>query len=359
MADQKKKKDDTGEDSGDDHQQMSFGDHIDDLRGCMIRAIIGVVIICIGTLWYGKDILAWMLVPGQRALRAEGLEPTLNLISVVEGFGVYMKVSIITALVLCFPWIVWQIWKFVSAGLYAHEKRIAYVIAPFSTCMVAIGVWFSYYVMVPVVLSFLIAFSVSFPMAGGQESGMMDGLNKYVADSAAVDSPEDSGKKTQDLLVKDSGLRLEAVVNDPKIDSSDNGRIFYNISQERSKVALGGKLIEFVPVVERSVGFRLGLSEYVSNILLVTIGIVIGFQLPVVMLILGWVGILDGKWLGGYRKYAFLVCMVVGAVLTPSDPISMLVLGLPLYALFELGLLLIRVVPNREAVPEEGPAEEG
>jgi sec-independent protein translocase protein TatC len=63
------------------------------------------------------------------------------------------------------------------------------------------------------------------------------------------------------------------------------------------------------------------------------------------VLLLGWAGVIEPKGLGKYRKHALMACAVAGAILTPADPISMLVLAVPLYFLYELGLILCLVLP--------------
>jgi sec-independent protein translocase protein TatC len=65
---------------------------------------------------------------------------------------------------------------------------------------------------------------------------------------------------------------------------------------------------------------------------------------------LGWVGILDPKAMTKYRKHAIGACTVVGAILTPADPVSMMLLAIPLYGLYELGLFILRVLPAEKVI---------
>ena len=60
---------------------------------------------------------------------------------------------------------------------------------------------------------------------------------------------------------------------------------------------------------------------------------------------IGWVGIIEPTNLLKYRRHVVMVCLVLGAVLTPADPLSMLLLAVPLYVLFEFGVVLHRVLP--------------
>ena len=69
--------------------------------------------------------------------------------------------------------------------------------------------------------------------------------------------------------------------------------------------------------------------------------------------IVGWTGMVDPKWIATYRRYALLVCLVASAILTPSDLFSMTVLAMPLYLLFEFGLLLMKLVYKRPAFPAD------
>ena len=75
--------------------------------------------------------------------------------------------------------------------------------------------------------------------------------------------------------------------------------------------------------------------------------------MPVFMLVLGWTGLIDPARIAKFRKYALFVCAVAGAMLTPADPVSMFILWLPLYTLFEFGLLLMRIVDPYKHPPED------
>ena len=76
------------------------------------------------------------------------------------------------------------------------------------------------------------------------------------------------------------------------------------------------------------------------------------FQMPVVMVLLAKLGIVSYATISKNRKYIFLVLLIVSAVLTPADPISMIILAIPLYALFEISLLIIRFMKIDSTVDE-------
>ena len=76
----------------------------------------------------------------------------------VEGFMVYIKTCLLFGLLITSPWVIWQIWAFVSAGLYHKEKKYVHVVSPISTVLFVTGALFFMLVVAPMVMSFLIGF---------------------------------------------------------------------------------------------------------------------------------------------------------------------------------------------------------
>jgi sec-independent protein translocase protein TatC len=87
------------------------------------------------------------------------------------------------------------------------------------------------------------------------------------------------------------------------------------------------------------------LSSYLGFVILLMFAIAVAFQLPMVMLLLGWIGVVTPDWLRNNRRYAILILALISALITPQDVISMLMMLVPLYLLFELGIQLIVWVP--------------
>lgn len=83
------------------------------------------------------------------------------------------------------------------------------------------------------------------------------------------------------------------------------------------------------------------LTSYIGFATQLLIAFGLAFEMPVVILILGRLGIVTADQLRGKRRHAFLAILVIGAILTPPDVISQLIMSLPLYALFEVSLFLI------------------
>jgi len=91
-------------------------------------------------------------------MRYESLRPRTD--GVDEAFMIYLKVSLATGFVLASPWIFYQLWLFVAAGLYPHERHYVYRYFPLSIFLFLAGAAFCFYFVIPVVLKFLFGFNV-------------------------------------------------------------------------------------------------------------------------------------------------------------------------------------------------------
>jgi len=102
--------------------------------------------------------------------------PTATLVALAptEGFMVYIKTSMLFGILLTSPWLIWQIWAFVSAGLYKREKRYVHTVAPVSAILFTTGGLFFMLVVAPLVMRFLIRFDA---LIGTQSFW---GIQKYV-----------------------------------------------------------------------------------------------------------------------------------------------------------------------------------
>ena len=163
----------------------------------------------------------------------------------------YLKVAILTGLVLAGPYIFYQLWLFVAAGLYPHERQYIYVYLPFSLGLFIGGALFCFYLVFPFVLDFLLSY---------------------------------------------------------------NARL--------------------------GIQPQIRLSEWVSFAMTLPLMFGISFQLPMVMLFLERISIFDARAYREKRRLSILVIAIVAMILTPSDPASMMLMMVPLVALYELGIIL-------------------
>lgn len=92
------------------------------------------------------------------------------------------------------------------------------------------------------------------------------------------------------------------------------------------------------------------LSDFISTLtmLLLINGVV--FELPVVIYVMAALGLVSAQWLARFRRYAIVIIVIVAAIITPTgDPINLLMLAIPMYLLFELGIVLARLAPKRKS----------
>jgi sec-independent protein translocase protein TatC len=88
-------------------------------------------------------------------------------------------------------------------------------------------------------------------------------------------------------------------------------------------------------------------SEYLGFIMTLIFAFGVCFQLPVVLTLLARIGLVNTQQLGKGRRYAIVIILAMAALLTPPDPISQIGLSLPMYALYELSILSVRLVERR------------
>ena len=245
--------------------EMSFWDHIEALRGTLFHSVLGVGLASVVFLAFPKPLFQAVFWPTRADFplyRLPGLEFSMDLINIdlSAQFFFYLKVAMLCGLVVAFPYVVWEIWKFIAPALYENEKKAVRKAFGLSSLLFYLGVAVGYFVVLPVCLMFFVNFSVS-----------------------------------------------DAVVN------------------------------------------TISLSSYMSLFTSMVFLIGILFEFPTVILVLSSLGVVTRDNLKQWRKYAFVIVLVLAALITPSDPFSMFVLAIPLYGLFEFSILLCR----RKAPAEE------
>jgi sec-independent protein translocase protein TatC len=317
-----------------DSLTMSLGDHLEDLRRRILLGLIGPVIGAIFMLFVGKQVLAILTQPVLYALASAGLEPTLYAPRVQAAFAVYIKVAIVGGLIIGIPWLLYHLWQFIAPGLYWRERRLVVYLIPFSTLLAAGGLLFMYYVMLPVTLWFLIQFTISLPSPSLQGSV----VQQQVGGNETITVPEGH--------VDPPPIQLPMRLMDP-IDPA-SGSAWINVAEGSLKWVVGDKVMAVTGAKQDNMTSPwFMLDDYVGFVLVLAAAFAITFQLPLVMLMLAWVGLVEYAFLKRVRAYAFLTCFVLAAVLTPPDVFSQILLGLPMYLLYEFGLVLMRIVERR------------
>lgn len=250
MSEEKKLiNDETGE------VEMTFLDHLEELRWRIIYSLIGIVA---GTIvsWIFIDffIEQILLLPAKQAgLKLQNLKPFGQLF-------IYFQVAIIIGLILSFPNVVYQLWKFIAPALKQKEKKYIKWIVIFTTFCFLSGVVFAYFVMLPLTLKFAAQFGS--------------------------------------------------------------------------------------PTIENN----FSIDEYFSIILSVILGAGLVFELPMLSFFLSSIGLLTPKLMRKYRRHSIVAIMIFAAILTPgTDPVSQLLLAIPLVILYEISILVSKIFQRKSA----------
>ncbi len=335
---------------------MPLGEHLEELRVRILLAGAGIVLAAVVTLYYGFDLIAWLAQPLLQAQDLMGFPTQTLVLEPTAGFtSVYLPVALIAAVLLASPWVIYQGWKFVSAGLYQHERKAVYILTPFSTVMTALAVSFTYYILLPISLLFFLQFATHFPRVE------LSNPNPIMQLLLRAYSPDDlPGGRLADVPTAVDALaaglelpRYPVLQTDPV--GGAEGAHWINAQEGKLKAIVHGKVRIVALQTDQMLSPMPQLGQYVKFAAMMMMGVTIAFQLPVVMLVAGWSDLFDPRAVASLRKYAIFVSFAAGAILTPTDAFSMFVLAVPLYLLFEVGLVLMKWAKPKEIVEPLSP----
>lgn len=141
-----------------DNEQGSetFLSHLVELRDRLLRAIIALLVAFLCLVPWSKEIYGWLAQPMLAQLPA-GVAMIAT--EVTSPFFIPIKVTLLTAVVLALPVILYQVWAFVAPGLYAHEKRLVAPLVISSSILFMLGMAFAYFIVFPVVFGVMKAFT--------------------------------------------------------------------------------------------------------------------------------------------------------------------------------------------------------
>lgn len=263
---------------------LTFGGHLDVLRKMLFRIISVVVLLGCIVFCFKKQTFALLLAPHNSDFCTfEFIEHLINslgfdfefadynipLISteLSAQFMTHITVSCILAALFASPYILFELFRFISPALYESEKKYSYLVAGIIYFLFVLGLLMSYFIIFPISFQFLATYQVD-----------------------------------------------EEIVNTITLDS------------------------------------------YISTFTTLTFMMGIVFQLPVFAFILGRMGFIDADMLRGYRSYAFVIIMIIAAIITPPDLFTLIMVTIPIYGLYELSILVLR--RWAPAVAEEEDKEE-
>jgi sec-independent protein translocase protein TatC len=233
--------------------------HLSELRDRLLRSILAVLLIFCALFTFANDIYSFVSEP-LRELLPEGA--TMIATEVASPFLTPFKLTMVAALFIAMPYVLFQLWNFVAPGMYRHEKRLAIPLMASSVMLFYAGAAFAYYVVFPLVFGF-------FTSVGPGDVAIMTDINRYL-----------------DFVLK----------------------LF----------------------------FAFGLA----------------FEIPIAAVIMIRVGITTADELAKKRPYIVVGCFILGMLLTPPDIISQALLAIPMWILFEVGVIFGRIItPQVESSP--------
>src|SRR5713101_4849508 len=150
------------ESAHDEMPTMGFLDHLEELRKRIIYSIVAIVVGFFACWGYAENSYEVMQRPIMEALHSNGLSAKLVYLNPTEPFNLYLKVGLMAGLFVASPFVLYQVWLFISPGLYRNEKRY---VMPFMFSTVALflaGGYFGYKLVLPQALVFLIGYGKEF-----------------------------------------------------------------------------------------------------------------------------------------------------------------------------------------------------
>src|SRR3954454_21897175 len=141
---------------------MSFLEHLEELRTRIFHSLAALAVgmgIC---WWFHQTLFAYMQKPIMDVLRQNGLPQKLVYLTPAEPFNLYLKVSALAGLFLTSPYVLYQVWLFISPGLYRKEKKYAIPFMISTIFLFSAGGYFAYRIVYPAALDFLVRFGRQF-----------------------------------------------------------------------------------------------------------------------------------------------------------------------------------------------------
>lgn len=331
---------------------MGLGEHLDELRKRVMLAVVGLLPIFIVAVVYGQTLLTFILRPAVSALRDAGLPPDMQITGFMEGFSAYFYIAFVVTVAIGAPWVLYQLWKFIAPGLYASERKFVHILAPLSSVLAISGMALMYYVMLPIALGFLTGFALDLGKEDIRTVKVPPGTVFPIIPTFAGD-PESAPPGAMWINTDVAELRFAVPVGASASANAEGSKDAAG-STATTTPTTAASPAPSASVIYRGVPLRSHslvtvapkIDQYLSLFINLALLFAICFQLPAIILLLGWLGLVTTKFLGKYRKFAFAGAVVVAAVASPTgDPLSLAILQIPLYLLYELGILLLWLLP--------------
>lgn len=139
-------------------KRVPLAAHLEELRRRFIYSLFAWLSFFIICFIYQNRIMEYICYPHFNTMQKLNLPITLKILRYQESFLAYFKVTLVASLLLVMPFVLSQVWKFISVGLYPHERKHVTTYAPFSFMLFLLGVAFGYFVFIPMMLKFLASY---------------------------------------------------------------------------------------------------------------------------------------------------------------------------------------------------------
>lgn len=261
--------------------EMSFLEHLEALRWHLIRSVIAIMVFASSAFIWKKAIFDGILLwpkyesfPTYRffcwlsttlfsndSICIRELPFELINIQMSGQFTTHLLVAGVTGLIIAFPYICWEFWRFVKPALYEKERNSARGLVFWVSFLFLLGISFGYFVITPLSVYFFGSYQVS-----------------------------------------------ELVDN------------------------------------------QISISSFISTVVTTTFGAGLVFELPVIIYFLAKAGLVTADFLKKYRRMAYIIILILAAIITPPDVTSQILVGIPLFLLYEVGIKIAKRVEKKRTI---------
>ena len=268
------------------HDEMTFWEHLEQLRGHLVRSIVVVVVLGI-VAFVSKDLIFTHIILAPKSsdfitnralcllgkwisehwsaispdsLCIENFNLKLINIKMAGQFLIHLYISIFAGIIVAIPYIIFEVWRFVKPALYKHEQQHTRGAVFWSSFLFIVGILFSYFLIVPLAIMFLGSYNVS----------------------ASVEN-------------------------------------------------------------------QIALTSYISTVVSLTFALGLVFEMPIFVFFLTKVGIITPNFMRKNRKAMIVIVLIISAIITPADVFSQVLVAIPLLGLYEISILISRRVYRRRS----------
>lgn len=259
---------------------MSFLDHVAELRTRLLRSVLGIFVGFFACFGFSEPISNFLRIPIDRAWAAQGLgeRAELQALEIQDPLMVDVRVSAMAAVFVCAPWLFYQLWMFIAPGLYAREKRFVVPFVMVSVLMFLGGAAFAFTVVLPFIYEWMITYAYG----------------------------ERGPNEVASILTTLAGQHFDL--------------------SKATSLASG--------MEARGIALQLELGNYFKGTTRVLLAFGAVFEFPLLVAFLAKAGVVTEKTLIRFWKISVLIIFIVAALLTPPEPISQLLMALPMCVLY-------------------------